>query len=170
MNTHIEEQPEIIDRARYRKILWFFAGVLVNVLWWDLLLGRIFKSWVRGGRPERYRRMARRFREVGHRNGRCVMIKLGQFLSARVDVLPPEITEELSGLQDEVPPVPFDEIEIILNAELGDVDDHFTHFWAEPLAAASLGSGPPCSNGTGSRNKPRSKRQGCRRQGPAAEY
>ncbi len=138
MTTHIEEQPEIIDRARYRKILWFFSGVLANVIWWDLLIGRIFKSRVRRGRPERYRRMARRFREVAIEMG-GVMIKLGQFLSSRVDVLPPEITDELSGLQDEVPPVPFYQIEIILNAELGDVDDHFTHFWAEPLAAASLG-------------------------------
>ena len=38
------------------------------------------------------------------------MIKVGQFMSSRLDVLPPEITKELEGLQDEVPPVPFDAI------------------------------------------------------------
>ncbi len=34
------------------------------------------------------------------------MIKLGQFISSRVDILPPEIIEELASLQDEVPTVP----------------------------------------------------------------
>ena len=38
------------------------------------------------------------------------MIKVGQFLSARADVLPPEITEELAGLQDEVPAEDFSAI------------------------------------------------------------
>ena len=43
-----------------------------------------------------------RFRALAIRMG-GLMIKVGQFLSARLDVLPPEITDELSGLQDEVP-------------------------------------------------------------------
>lgn len=138
MTTAVEEPIEVIDRARYRQILIFFAGVIANIIWWDLLVGRLFKGPVRRGRSERYRRMSRRFREVAIEMG-GVMIKLGQFLSARVDVLPPEITEELAGLQDEVPPVPFEEIELVLTEELGDVNAHFTHFWASPLAAASLG-------------------------------
>ena len=128
MTTNVEEPIEVIDRARYRQILIFFAGVIANIIWWDLLVGRLFKGPVRRGRSERYRRMSRRFREGGVDMG-GVMIKLGQFLSARVDVLPPEITEELAGLQDEVPPVPFDEIELVLIEELGDVSAHFTHFY-----------------------------------------
>ncbi len=47
------------------------------------------------------------------------MIKGGQFLSARIDVLPPEITDELAGLQDEVPPVEFSAIRRLAEAELG---------------------------------------------------
>jgi predicted unusual protein kinase regulating ubiquinone biosynthesis (AarF/ABC1/UbiB family) len=82
--------------------------------------------------------MARRFRGLAVDMG-GVMIKLGQFLSARVDVLPPEITEELAGLQDEVPPVPWEEVSGVLTEELGDVSAHFAHFEPEPLAAASLG-------------------------------
>lgn len=138
MTTTVEEPIEVIDRARYRQILMFFAGVIASIVWWDLLVGRLFRGPVRRGRSERYRRMSRRFREVAIEMG-GVMIKLGQFLSARVDVLPPEVTEELAGLQDEVPPVPFGEIELVLTEELGDINAHFTHFWASPLAAASLG-------------------------------
>ncbi len=47
------------------------------------------------------------------------MIKVGQFLSARLDVLPVEITEELAGLQDEVPPEKFEEIRKQAEADLG---------------------------------------------------
>ena len=47
------------------------------------------------------------------------MIKVGQFMSSRLDVLPPEITKELEGLQDEVPPVPFAAIRALAEAELG---------------------------------------------------
>jgi predicted unusual protein kinase regulating ubiquinone biosynthesis (AarF/ABC1/UbiB family) len=68
-----------------------------------------------------------------------VMIKLGQFLSARVDVLPLEITEELQGLQDEVPPEAWPRIQTVLQAELGDINTYFVRFNEEPLAAASLG-------------------------------
>jgi predicted unusual protein kinase regulating ubiquinone biosynthesis (AarF/ABC1/UbiB family) len=69
-----------------------------------------------------------------------VLIKVGQFLSARADVLPEEITAELSGLQDEVPPEDFDRIRKLAEAELGgSLSDKFAEFEEEPLAAASLG-------------------------------
>jgi predicted unusual protein kinase regulating ubiquinone biosynthesis (AarF/ABC1/UbiB family) len=106
MTTVANSQTDAIDRRRYRKILWFFAGVIGHLVWWDLFWGRIFKKRIRASRPARFRRMSRRFRVVAVEMG-GVMIKLGQFLSARVDILPPEITEELAGLQDEVPAVPF---------------------------------------------------------------
>jgi predicted unusual protein kinase regulating ubiquinone biosynthesis (AarF/ABC1/UbiB family) len=68
------------------------------------------------------------------------MIKVGQFLSARVDVLPIEITEELSGLQDEVPPESFDDIRHVVESEFGvPLAEKFAHFEEQPLAAASLG-------------------------------
>jgi predicted unusual protein kinase regulating ubiquinone biosynthesis (AarF/ABC1/UbiB family) len=69
-----------------------------------------------------------------------VLIKVGQFLSARVDVLPSEATDELSGLQDEVPSESFDAIRVVAEAELGaPLLDKFAEFDAIPLAAASLG-------------------------------
>jgi predicted unusual protein kinase regulating ubiquinone biosynthesis (AarF/ABC1/UbiB family) len=93
---------------------------------------------VRQSRAPRLRRIARRFRGEAVVVG-GVLIKLGQFLSARVDVLPVEITEELAGLQDEVPPAPFAAIEATLGQELGDLTPRFAHFEQTPLAAASLG-------------------------------
>jgi len=69
-----------------------------------------------------------------------VMIKVGQFLSARLDVLPAEITDELSGLQDEVPAEDFEAIRKLAEAEFGaPLDEIFERFDSEPLAAASLG-------------------------------
>jgi len=138
MTASNEEQIEVIDRKRYRRIIWFFASITAHVIWWDLLVGRVFKGSVRRSRPLRFRQMSRRFRVLAVDMG-GVLIKLGQFLSARVDVLPPEVTEELAGLQDEVPPVPYDEILVVMIAALGDVSNHFSQFEREPLAAASLG-------------------------------
>ena len=138
MTSNTQQQTDVIDRARFRRILFFFGGIIANVIWWDLLVGRIFKAKVRRSRPERFRRMSRQFRELAIEMG-GVMIKLGQFLSARVDILPPEITEELAGLQDEVPAVPFSDIELVLSAELGNVSAHFSEIDSQPLAAASLG-------------------------------
>ncbi len=68
------------------------------------------------------------------------MIKVGQFLSSRLDVLPPEITAELEGLQDEVPPVPFPAIRALAEAELGaPLEMVFASIEETPIAAASLG-------------------------------
>ena len=89
-------------------------------------------------RTVRHRKWAARFRLLAVEMG-GVMIKLGQFLSARVDVLPREITDELKGLQDEVPAVPWNQIIAIIRADLGDPADHFAYIEEEPIAAASLG-------------------------------
>jgi predicted unusual protein kinase regulating ubiquinone biosynthesis (AarF/ABC1/UbiB family) len=69
-----------------------------------------------------------------------VMIKVGQFLSSRLDILPPEVTDELSGLQDEVPPEDFAAIRKLAEAELGgSLTTLFERFEPDPMAAASLG-------------------------------
>lgn len=68
------------------------------------------------------------------------MIKVGQFLSARADVLPEEITQELSGLQDEVPAERFPEIRSVAEIEFGTtLENKFVEFEQHPFAAASLG-------------------------------
>jgi len=67
-------------------------------------------------------------------------IKLGQILSTRADLLPPDYLAELTKLQDAAPPVPFAAIREALIAELGKpIEDIFVEFNPEPLAAASIG-------------------------------
>ncbi len=69
-----------------------------------------------------------------------VMIKVGQFLSSRKDFLPDEYTEELSELQDRVPPHDFGEIRQRIIDELGSPPEEiFSEFDKGPIAAASLG-------------------------------
>ena len=67
-------------------------------------------------------------------------VKLGQILSTRPDLLPPEIIEELNQLQDTVPPFPFEIVAATVEAELGrPLNELFQSFERQSLAAASLG-------------------------------
>ncbi|WP_354246714.1 AarF/UbiB family protein [Agromyces sp. PvR057] len=127
-------------RARYRRIL-RFAGWNLAVTWWyELFLPRIGLARVaERTRSKRMRRFAQRFHVLAIDLG-GLMIKVGQFMSSRLDVLPPEITAELAGLQDEVPPVPFAAIRALAEAELGmPLDRAYASIDEEPIAAASLG-------------------------------
>ncbi|WP_430639027.1 ABC1 kinase family protein [Haloferax volcanii] len=66
-------------------------------------------------------------------------IKLGQLLSTRPDILPPEYIEVLGSLQDDVPAAPWDESKAVLEAELGPVEEAFDAFDSDPISGASLG-------------------------------
>ncbi len=67
-------------------------------------------------------------------------IKLGQLLSGRADLLPPDYIEEFSKLLDSAPPVAADEIRSVIESELGaPVDELFASFDDAPLASASIG-------------------------------
>jgi predicted unusual protein kinase regulating ubiquinone biosynthesis (AarF/ABC1/UbiB family) len=133
--------PDVHDtRVRYRRILRFAARHLVQTWWFELFLPRIGLSGVsERTRARRMTHAAERFRTLALELG-GLMIKVGQFLSSRLDVLPPEVTSALEGLQDEVPPVPFPEIRALAEAELGlPLDRAFASFDETPVAAASLG-------------------------------
>ncbi len=129
-----------ILRVRYWRIVLFFARVTTSIIFWDIILRQIGLGFLsRNTRPRRLRQIAVRFRALAIRLG-GVMIKVGQFLSARLDVLPSEITDELAGLQDEVPPEEYDPIRIQAEREFGSpIDEVFLSFEKEPVAAASLG-------------------------------
>jgi predicted unusual protein kinase regulating ubiquinone biosynthesis (AarF/ABC1/UbiB family) len=127
-------------RTRYRRILFFWARVLLSVLLWEIVLPRVgLRGWSRRTRTSRLQHYARQYRALAIQLG-GVLIKVGQFLSARVDVLPPEFTQELAGLQDEVPAEAFDAIRQQTEAELGGtLREKYAAFETTPLAAASLG-------------------------------
>jgi ubiquinone biosynthesis protein len=67
-------------------------------------------------------------------------VKFGQLLSTRPDVLPPDIIVELRGLQDDVRPFPFEQVEQVVEEDLGlTLDKLFLEFEERPVAAASIG-------------------------------
>ncbi len=66
-------------------------------------------------------------------------IKLGQILSTRPDVVPSAYIEVLSSLQDDVPPAPWAESKVVLEDELGPVEEVFDEFDTDPISGASLG-------------------------------
>ncbi|HEY5118066.1 MAG TPA: AarF/UbiB family protein [Anaerolineales bacterium] len=127
-------------RTRYWRIMFFFTGAAADFIFWELFLPRVgLRSLARRTRSGRLKHIAADFRALAIRMG-GLMIKVGQFLSSRLDVLPPEITQELAGLQDEVPPEKFEDIRRIVETELNaPLSVKFDSFEEQPLAAASLG-------------------------------
>lgn len=88
-----------------------------------------------GASPERAQAFRRRLVELGP-----AYIKLGQALSTRPDLLPAPYIAELERLQDDVTPVPFDDIRQIVERELHDrLSRLFASFDERPLGSASLG-------------------------------
>ncbi|EOX92248.1 ABC2 isoform 1 [Theobroma cacao] len=118
---------------------------------WGFVLTFIFKAWLnnqkfsyRGGMTEekkvlRRKALAKWLKESILRLG-PTFIKIGQQFSTRVDILAQEYVDQLSELQDQVPPFPSETAVSIVEEELGaPVDDTFDQFDYEPIAAASLG-------------------------------
>lgn len=68
-----------------------------------------------------------------------VYVKLGQLLSTRPDLLPPEYINELTALQAEVPPVPWEEVEVVIRQQLrGPLEEVFAVINPQPVAAGSI--------------------------------
>lgn len=122
---------------------------ILSVLVVDYGLGSLFDQLDLGRLlPTRRRRLApayeamssaKRLRLALAQLGPC-FIKLGQLLSARADLLPPEMTQELRRLQDEAPSVPFERVRGIIEAELGQpLERLFASVDEVPLSSASFG-------------------------------
>ncbi|KAL4376360.1 hypothetical protein GQ457_02G016940 [Hibiscus cannabinus] len=118
---------------------------------WGFVLTFVFKSWLnnqkfsyRGGmtgekKVLRRKALAKWLKEGILRLG-PTFIKIGQQFSTRVDILAQEYVDQLSELQDQVPPFPSETAVSIIEEELGGpVGDIFDRFDYEPIAAASLG-------------------------------
>ncbi len=128
------------ERARYRRILRFAAFYLAQSWWYELALPRLgLRRVTNRTRSARMTTIAKRFHVLAVDLG-GLMIKVGQFMSSRLDILPPEITSELEGLQDEVPAVDFASIRALAEAELRmPLERAFASVEPVPIAAASLG-------------------------------
>jgi predicted unusual protein kinase regulating ubiquinone biosynthesis (AarF/ABC1/UbiB family) len=126
--------------SRYRRIIFFFFRVLASLVIWELFFPRIGLGKISlKNRSTRLRNYAGGFRKMSVDMG-GVLIKVGQFLSTRVDVLPQEITSELSELQDEVPPEKFENILKVAEGEFNmPLQSKYYTFNEIPIAAASLG-------------------------------
>ena len=136
----IAQPPAIpFNRRRYLRVVGYFARTFAQFIWWEIILRRLLgQRFVNRSASERWQQIARRYRVLAVDLG-GVLIKLGQFLSARVDVLPAEFTAELAGLQDEVPAETLADIQAVVEAEFGRPVDHvFGWFAPQPEAAASL--------------------------------
>ncbi len=122
--------------ARIIQVIWLFFSMVVAI-WWN-------HAWSRPGpdtetqRDAMYRRQAIRFRQTAESLG-GILIKVGQFLSSRVDLLPKSFIDEIQALQDHVEPSLWEPIAKILGEDLGPLEDRFLRFEQTPLASASLG-------------------------------
>ena len=88
--------------------------------------------------PETRRRRARALLESMIRLG-PTFVKLGQLLSTRPDVLPPQYVQEFERLQDDVPPAPWPDAKAVIEREVGPVEETYDDFKTEPISGASLG-------------------------------
>jgi len=130
---------ENYSRNRRRLDIWFFVLTLLFKLWLE------GKKWSYiGGYSEDKKQARRQARAVWIRESLLELgptfIKVGQLFSTRADIFPIEYVEELSKLQDRVPAFDFEQVEAIIQKDLGKtVNQLFQSFDPIPLAAASLG-------------------------------
>jgi predicted unusual protein kinase regulating ubiquinone biosynthesis (AarF/ABC1/UbiB family) len=119
--------------------IWGFVLTLMFKLW------RYNKSWsYPGGVTEAKQAARRKAQAVWIRNTLLdlgpTFIKVGQLFSTRADIFPGEYVEELAKLQDKVPAFSYEQVETIIQQELGKkIPELFQSFEPIPLAAASLG-------------------------------
>jgi ubiquinone biosynthesis protein len=123
--------------ARYRQIaealLSHGLGWMVSATGLERFLPRPIQS--RSETPTPPQRLRLALEELG-----AAFIKLGQFLSTRPDLLPPDYQAELAKLQDDAPPIASEAACERIEMELGrPVQELFTSFDPQPLAAASIG-------------------------------
>jgi predicted unusual protein kinase regulating ubiquinone biosynthesis (AarF/ABC1/UbiB family) len=117
--------------GRYKDLAWFVAKYGRA----DFVTRALHGEHVSSSDPTAAETFAKDLESLGP-----TFIKLGQILSTRADLLPPEYLDALSRLQDNVEPFAYDDVEKTVRDELGVRVSHaFVEFDRLPLAAASLG-------------------------------
>jgi predicted unusual protein kinase regulating ubiquinone biosynthesis (AarF/ABC1/UbiB family) len=127
------------SRRRRFVDIWSFVLTLLTSLWLN------DKPWsYRGGMTEAKKAVRRRNQAIWIRETLLdlgpTFIKVGQLFSTRADLFPIEYVEELSKLQDRVPAFSYEQVEAIIEQDLGKkIHELYRSFDPIPLAAASLG-------------------------------
>jgi len=137
--TENTETKSKIDRQRYLVVRKFFIRSFLHLIFWDIIMNRPLLRRLRKNPLQRWQKISRSYRDLAIEMG-GVLIKLGQFLAVRVDILPREVTKELAGLLDEIPAEP--SVAIISRIEEDfnrPIKELFEYFSPVPLGAASLG-------------------------------
>src|SRR5579864_5334705 len=144
---------EIRRRTKYPRLhwwkTWWRAWCVFRLLIWTLWViyrerRRVIRARERGNYDVQPNidvliKVLVAFRQTAIKLG-VLMIKLGQFLSSRADLLPEEALSVISSLQDEVPPAPFSHVVSVIETELGKpVEQLFSVLERKATAAASLG-------------------------------
>ncbi len=138
---HIHERYPHGRLGRYREVVeilarhgfgWLLAQLGIGR--WGPFPWRLLQHWQPPPRTQAAH-LRRALEELG-----ATYVKLGQILSTRSDLLPPEYVAELSRLQDAVPPEPVAAIEAEIARELGSPPSElFAEFDPEPIGSASIG-------------------------------
>ncbi|TVQ22035.1 MAG: AarF/ABC1/UbiB kinase family protein [Leptolyngbya sp. DLM2.Bin15] len=135
----IRYNPEAIANYYRGRPLMVFRRIVAIILpflsfglgiWWDRWTGR-----VKAGQAQRAKQLRILLTQLGP-----AYIKVGQALSTRPDLVPPSYLEELTQLQDQLPPFPNEIAFRFIEEELGDRPEQiYAEFSEHPVAAASLG-------------------------------
>ncbi|WP_251549760.1 ABC1 kinase family protein [Neobacillus muris] len=135
----MRELARLMGNKRFRTIFFMFISFFIQLWWLGKTKKHLSKETAAKKAKDLYSSQARKFIRTAEELGGLI-IKLGQFVSSRVDILPKEYTDILSELQDAAAPVSGELVINRLEQELsGKVTEVFAHFDETPVAAASLG-------------------------------
>ncbi|MBI5608538.1 MAG: AarF/ABC1/UbiB kinase family protein, partial [Deltaproteobacteria bacterium] len=111
--------------VRLAQWLWLAAGLCFGLTWDALCL--------RSNPLSRARRVRMTFQRAGG-----TLVKLGQQLSLRADLLPYQVCDELRQLLDRAEPIPWEVARAKVSAQVGKLEDAFASFDPEPIGSASV--------------------------------
>ncbi len=130
--------PNKEPRFRFIKAYGTTIRILISFGWIQLLGLAFGKRWSARKMERAYLKNARRLKNTILKL-RGLYIKVGQLISIMSNFLPEEFRNELEGLQDKIPPRPYEQIAARIRNELGDAPEVlFKSFKKEPIASASL--------------------------------
>ncbi|ETT54541.1 AarF/UbiB family protein [Paenibacillus sp. FSL P4-0338] len=135
----MSEFLKLLKDARFRRTMQMIFKFAWDFWWLGKVKYLMSRRRFAAKQQALYRKQAAYFTTTAMDMGGLI-IKLGQHVSAQVDMLPKEVIEELSKLQDSVEFVDFSEIQQKIERELGgSISEMYAEFSATPIAAASFG-------------------------------